>query len=389
MSYDVVIVGGGAMGSSTAYHLLSRQSSLSIAVVERDSTYERASTVLSDGNVRVQFNLDENIKISQHTLEVLNTFADDMETASYRPEVTAHHQGNLFTVDDANVDAAMTGMQKQTDLGCNVAWLDAEGIADRYPRYASDGLAGGTIGYDDGSVDPTGILRGYRSKAIELGAEYIEAEVDSLIASDGAVRGIRLATGDQIGCDTIVNAAGAWSAELARDIGVNIPVIPVMRTVYVVSTVFSTADLPSVFLPSGVYALTEGDNTWLMGWSRPEDPVGFDFRPANRERFTEQIWPALVENLPEFDQLRVERSWAGLYAVNTLDGNAILGEWPEMRGLYLATGFSGHGFQQCPAVGRYLAEQILGLPYSLDLDRLGGKRAIDNEPLYEHAGRLI
>ncbi len=389
MSYDVVIVGGGAMGSSTAYHLMALEPSLSVAVIERDSTYERASTVLSDGNVRVQFNLEENIKISQHTLEILPKFADQMETATYRPEVTAHHQGNLFTVDEANVEAALAGMETQLELGCNVAWLDAAGIADRYPGFASRGLAGGTIGFDDGSVDPNGILRGYRSKAIELGVEYIEAEVDSLIAGDEVMRGVRLVSGERIECDTIVNAAGAWSPNLARGVGVDLPVEPVMRTVYVVSTSFSTKGLPSVFLPSGVYALTEGEHTWLMGWSKPEDPVGFDFKPANRARFTEQIWPALVENLPGFDRLRVERSWAGLYAVNTFDGNAILGEWPETRGLYLATGFSGHGFQQCPAVGRYLAEQILGLAHSLDLGRLGGKRIIDNQPLYEHAGRLI
>jgi FAD-dependent oxidoreductase domain-containing protein 1 len=163
----------------------------------------------------------------------------------------------------------------------------------------------------------------------------------------------------------------------------------VMRTVYVVSTPFSSQGLPSVFLPSGVYAIGEGENTWLMGWSRPEDPVGFDFTPAGRERFEDLLWPALVETLPAFDRLQIERAWAGLYAVNTLDGNAILGEWPEVKGLFLATGFSGHGFQQCPAVGRYLAESILGLPHELDLGRLGAQRILNNEPLYEHAGRLV
>jgi glycine/D-amino acid oxidase-like deaminating enzyme len=165
--------------------------------------------------------------------------------------------------------------------------------------------------------------------------------------------------------------------------------MPVMRTVYVVSTRVPGAGLPSVFLPSGVYALPESDSTWLIAWSRAEDPTGFVFESATHQRFTDLIWPELHSHLPAFDSLQVETSWAGLYAVNTLDGNAIIGEWPRIRGLYLATGFSGHGFQQGPAVGRYLSEQILELPHVLDLSRLGPQRVIDMRPLHEHVGRLI
>jgi glycine/D-amino acid oxidase-like deaminating enzyme len=162
-----------------------------------------------------------------------------------------------------------------------------------------------------------------------------------------------------------------------------------MRTVYVVAATVETVGKPSLFLPSGVYALPESDRTWVMAWSRPEDPVGFDFIPAGRHRFTDVIWPELYRHIPAFDSLEVQTSWAGLYDVNTLDGNAIIGEWPAISGLYLATGFSGHGFQQCPAVGRYLAERILRLPPTLDLSRLGGERILQNRPLYEHEGRLI
>ena len=187
----------------------------------------------------------------------------------------------------------------------------------------------------------------------------------------------------------VVNCAGAWSADLARPLGVELPVIPLMRTVYVVSTTVPTAGMPSLFLPSGVYAIPESDRSWLIAWSLPEDPIGFDFTPAGQQRFTDLIWPELHAHLPVFDSLKVETAWAGLYDVNTMDGNAILGEWPRIRGLFLATGFSGHGFQQSPAVGRYLAELILGRSPTLDLSRLGGQRVLDNEPLYEHAGRLI
>jgi glycine/D-amino acid oxidase-like deaminating enzyme len=162
-----------------------------------------------------------------------------------------------------------------------------------------------------------------------------------------------------------------------------------MRTVYVVSTPVDTAGMPSLFLPSGAYALPEGDRTWVMAWSRPEDPVGYDFTPAGRHRFTDVVWPELYRHLPMFDALEVQTSWAGLYDVNTLDGNAIIGEWPTIGGLFLATGFSGHGFQQSPAIGRYLAERILGLDPTLDLSRLGGERVLQGRPLFEHEGRLI
>jgi glycine/D-amino acid oxidase-like deaminating enzyme len=233
------------------------------------------------------------------------------------------------------------------------------------------------------------VLRGYRSKAIELGARYVEDEVLAVTSEGGRATGVRLRSGDDLASPVVFVAAGAWSGDLVRPLGVDLPVIPVMRTVYVVSTTVEAAGKPSLFLPSGVYALPESDRTWVMAWSRPEDPVGYDFTPAGRHRFTEVIWPELHRYMPAFDSLQVETSWAGLYDVNTFDGNAILGEWPTIKGLFLATGFSGHGFQQCPAVGRYLAEVMLGMPPTLDLSRLGGDRILEGRPLYEHEGRLI
>jgi glycine/D-amino acid oxidase-like deaminating enzyme len=377
------------MGSSTAYHLMKAESSLSVTVIEKDSSYARASTVLSDGNVRVQFNLEENIRISQHTMEVLRTFAEDMATDTFRPEVGARHQGNLFLAGEDGRDAALEGLGLQRSLGCDVEWLESSAIETRYPGLKLEGIAAGTLGVNDGSVDPAAVLRGYRSKAIELGARYVEDAVMTVTVRNGRVGGVRLRSGVELGAPVVFVAAGAWSADLVRPLGVEVPVIPVMRTVYVVAATVETVGKPSLFLPSGVYALPESDRTWVMAWSRPEDPVGFDFIPAGRHRFTDVIWPELYRHIPAFDSLEVQTSWAGLYDVNTLDGNAIIGEWPAISGLYLATGFSGHGFQQCPAVGRYLAERILRLPPTLDLSRLGGERILQNRPLYEHEGRLI
>ena len=293
-------------------------------------------------------------------------------------------------VDEAGREEAQDGLRLQRGIGCEVEWLGMERVAVAYPALRSDLLVGGTLGRRDGSVDPSAVLRGFRSKAIALGAGFIDDEVRCAARPDGRMGGVRLGSGEVVESELVVNSAGAWAPGLLAGVGVDLPVIPVMRTVYVVSTTVSTKGLPSVFLPSGLYAIPESDTTWLMGWSQPDDPVGFDFRPASQTRFTDLMWPELVAHLPAFDSVRVERSWAGLYDVNSLDGNAIVGEWPLIRGLYLASGFSGHGFQQGPAVGRYLAELILDLPHELDLSRLGPQRILDDKSAVRAcSGRLI
>lgn len=388
MRTDIVIAGGGVMGCAIAYHLLMTEPALDVIVVEPDPTYAKASTSLSDGNVRVQFNLEENVAMSLYAMGIHKTFAVDMEVDGVRPDVAARHQGNLFLADEAGRAAARSGMEAQQALGCDVEWLDADVIADRFPPYAGAGAVGGTFGPQDGSVDPSAVLQGYRRKAAALGARFLEIEVTTIRRQDNAVTGVTLADGAVIEAPVVVNCAGAWAGRLATTAGVDLPITPVMRNVFVIDTHVDVAGLPSVFVPSGLYVIPEHGRTWLVAWSQPDDPVGYDF-VVNRERFNERIWPELVEWLPAFDALVIAGGWAGLYAVNTLDGNAILGEWPELRGFYLANGFSGHGFQQCHAVGRYLAEEILGRPRSLDLSRLGPQRIIDGAPLYEHAGRII
>jgi glycine/D-amino acid oxidase-like deaminating enzyme len=389
VSYDVVIVGGAVMGSATAYHLRRLDPAISVAVIERDSSYVRSSTMLSDGNVRIQFNLPENIQISQYAFDVLAGFATDMAIGGRGFDVSARHQGNLFLTDASHEADARAGLERQRQFGCDVEWLDAATIAARWSVFDGPHHVGGTFGPLDGSVDPGAVLRGFRDNAIALGVEFIEATVTSLIRVGDRMHGVRLADGTEVTAPIVINCAGAWSPVLLDEIGVSIPVEPVMRNVFVVASPLEwEGDLPSSFLPSGLYLLPERDGTFLIAWSLPDDQVGFDF-VMRRSRFYDVIWPELVEHLPAFDQLEVVGGWPGLYAVNTLDGNAIIGEWPEVHGLYVCTGFSGHGFQQGPAVGRYLAEGILGHEHALDLSRLGPERILRNEPLFEHAGRII
>lgn len=388
MKRDVVIVGGGVMGAATAYFLKRLEPSISIAVIERDHTYRRSSTLLSEGNVRIQFNLEENILMSQFAFEALETFADDMAVGHWRPGVSAKHQGNLFLVDMEGRAPALEGMELQLSLGCDVEWLDESEVRRRWPVYSDTGLVGGTFGRRDGSVDPSAVLEGYRRKAISLGAEFIDAEVESIMKDGEAVAGVTTTGGEGVQAPIVLNAAGAWARDVALTVGVDIPVRPVMRSVFLAETTVECEGLPSVFAPSGVYVLPEAGTSFLMAWSQPDDPVGYDF-VVRRQRFYDLVWPEVIRYFPVFDALDIASSWAGLYAVNTLDGNAILGEWPELRGFFLANGFSGHGFQQCHAVGRYLAETMLERDLTLDLRRLGPQRVLDGSPLFEHAGRII
>lgn len=384
----VVVVGAGCMGSATAFHLSEADSTLQITVYDRDLSLRRSSTLLSDGNVRVQFNLEENVAMSLYAFEVLSEFGQTMAVDHHRPDISRRGHGNLFLVDSEGEAQARAGLELQQRMGGQVEWLAMDKVRSRFPELDSPRLIGGTFGSGDGPVDPGAVTRGYQRAAADRGVEFEEGEISGLITSEGCVGGVGLGDGSVVEADVVVVCAGAWSTQLLATAGVEIPVDPVMRTVYVVASDVGH-DLPSFFLPAGLYVLPESAGRYLMAWSRPDDPIGFDFTPADRTRFYEVLWPELFGYLPAFDRLEVVGSWAGLYEQNRLDHNAILGEWPHLSGLYQATGFSGHGFQQCHAVGRYLGELICEHPISLDLSRLGCDRILAARPLREYAGRII
>lgn len=390
--YDVIFVGGGVMGCAIATNLLRRDSQLKIALIEKDLTYRYSSTVLSDGNCRVQFNVKENIQMSLYGMEVLKTFADDMAVDGDRPDVAFRRQGNLFLTDEAGREEVEAGLALQQSLGGNVAWLTPEEAKEVYPLLnIEEGLfVGGTFGRDDGTMSPQAVLEAYKKKAVALGAELIEAEVTAVRHHSNQVTGVQLKNGDVLHGGVVVNSAGAWGTAMAQTCGVELPMQPVMRQVYVVETAVQPhKTLPLLLLPSGTYIIHESHGMFMTAHSFPDDPVTTTDFSWQRHKFEERIWPELAEFMPAFDSLRVVDGWAGLYAVNTFDGNAILGEWPELRGFYLVNGFSGHGFQQCHAVGRYLAERILGLPPTLDLSIFSPRRILENAPVFENKQKII
>ncbi len=372
------------MGSATAYYLMNHDDRLNIIVVEPDPTYSKASSTLSVGNARIQFSLRENIQISQYTFEVLEQFEEEMMVDDNRPNITYRREGNLFLFDHAGRSLAREAFTLQKRLGCQVEWWSAQKIKERYPLFEPEGLSGGSFGSLDGHFDAYAFLMGYKAKARSLGAKYLKDQVVEILTDGSRVTGVRLASGESLSTGFVVNCAGAWAADVARTAGVNLPVEPVKRQVFVLDTaVKPEGPLPLTVLPSGLYFRTETGGLILLSKSMAEDPVGFDFS-WNDKRFMEVLWPELAAFVPAFDTLKLIRGWAGLYAVNTLDGNAILGEWPEIKGFYLANGFSGHGLQQAPAVGRYMSELILDLPPKLDLSNFFADRILAKHPLSEN-----
>jgi glycine/D-amino acid oxidase-like deaminating enzyme len=381
--YDVLIVGGGIMGCSVAYQLLRLDPGLRIAVVERDPTYEHASTALSMGGIRVQFSLKENILVSLHTLDVLKHFPEEMAVGESLPEVGFKREGYLFLIDWAGEETARSSLDLQKNLGGRVDWWSPKEINERYPWLDVSAFMGGTFGHDDGYLDPHAFLMAYRSKAQSLGAQFLAGEAVSLQEEGHRISGIKLASGESLAAPVVVNAAGAWSPDLAKTAGIYLPVEPVKRQVFILKPAIGfQSPLPLIICPSGFYLRSETGGLLLVGRSFENDQVGFDFG-WDRRRFEDILWPELVRYAPSFDRLKIVRGWAGLYDVNRLDGNAILGEWPELRGLYLICGFSGHGLQQAPAAGRYVAELILKKPPSLDLGIFSPRRILDGQPLTE------
>ncbi len=382
-TYDIIIIGGGIMGSATAYYLITADPTLKVTVVERDPTYAQASTTLSMSNVRTQFSLKENVQISQYAQQILNTFEEDMAVDDQQPKIYFRQEGNLFLVAADNEKAARRAFDMQTQLGCRVEWWSPQQIREHYPLYDPQPFVAGTFGPDDGYFDAYAALMAYKAKARSLGVNYFRDKVVTIHTSKKRVAGVQLATHGPLKAVNVINCAGAWAADVAKTAGVELPVVPIKRQVFALDTAVKPQEsLPLTVLPSGLYFRTETGDMILLGKSLEQDPIGFDFTWDDK-RFLELLWPELAEFVPCFDTLKLVRGWAGLYAVNTLDNNAILGEWPEIKGFYLANGFSGHGLQQAPAVGRYLSELILNQSLSLDLSIFCPERIVEKKPLGE------
>lgn len=386
-AFDVVIAGGGVIGSAVAYFLAaSPDVSGRVCVVEPDPTYAAASTPLSVGGFRQQFSTPENIAMGRFCGDFLDRLGDHLSVDGEAPDVGVVRSAYLFLASPAGLETLRANHAVQRAQGVQVALLTPDDLTARFPWMSVEGLAGGSLGLaGEGWLDPWCLLQAFRRKARALGVTYETARVTGLERAGGRVSAARLDDGRRLACGWLVNAAGPRAADVAAMAGVRLPVRPRKRFVFTCRTQEALPPLPLMVDPSGVYVRSEGDG-FLCGLSPgPDDPDPDTLdREVDHNWFDERIWPVLAARAPAFEALKVTGAWAGHYAVNTVDGNAILGPHPDVANLLLANGFSGHGLQQSPAVGRALAEWItFGAYRTLDLTRLGVSRLADGVGLPE------
>ena len=383
MSRHVVVIGGGVMGSSLAYWLTRLESSTRVTVVERDPSYEHASSALSAASIRQQFSSAVNIGISQASIEFLRNAANELSVGAEKPDIGLRESGYLYLAADAGVAAMRRVHQLQKLCGAPVALLDRSALQHSFPWLNTADLALGSLGLSgEGWFDGYSLLLGFARKARSQGAVYVKAEVNGIRVQSGRATGVAFTDGTHLDCDHVVNAAGAWARYVAALAGLRLPVFGRPRTVYVVSCAHRMQPFPLLIDPSGFWIRPEGKN-YIAGFSPAEDP---DDAPLNPDyaAFDTVLWPLLAHRMPAFEEARLESAWAGYFEMNTFDHNGILGAHPSVPNFLLMNGFSGHGMQQAPVIGRGIAELIiLGRFESIDLSPLLFSRILDDRPLLE------
>ena len=384
---DVVIVGGAIVGSSVAAFLAMRPDfDGRIVVVERDPSFRSSSTTLSAASIRLQFSTPLNIEISRFGVQLLKHLDRYLAVDGEVPAIDFVENGYLFLATNAGLATLEHNHAVQRSLDVPVELFTPAELQARFEWLNVDDLAGGSLGIaDEGWFDAYALLQGFRRKARSLGVEERAGEVVGMERDGARIGAVRLADGSRIEAGWVVNAAGPRAADVAALAGVELPVRPRKRHVYHFEAPVSLGAAPLTIDPSGVYFRPEGA-AYIAGFSPREkdaDPDTLDLTTEHHP-FESFVWPALAHRVPAFDRLRLLDTWAGHYEVNTLDANAIIGPHPEIANLLFANGFSGHGLQQAPAVGRGLAEWIATGQYeTLDLRPLDYDRILRGEPIRE------
>jgi FAD-dependent oxidoreductase domain-containing protein 1 len=390
-SFDVVVVGGGVMGSSTAFWLKHFDPKLEIAVIERDPTYRQASTSLSVGSFRQQFSRPENIQLSMYSSHFFANHLSSMLAVDgdVPPNISLVYGGYLLLASQGEGEANMReNYAIQKKFNAKVALHEPESLANNFSWLNTKGIALGSHGFaNEGWFDPHALLAVFKRKAQSMGATYLHASASKMKLDSNKVHTVCLEDGTELKCASVVNAGGPWAAAVSAMAGVaNYPVRPRKRFVFQFhSPSAPKSTLPLTVDPSGVYFRSDGPPQHFLCGRSPSEAEDVDWEGGEltvEEGFFEtSIWPTLAERVPAFEQLKVRSSWAGLYEYNTFDQNGILGPHPTISNLYFANGFSGHGVQQSPAVGRVIAERMLYGEYrTIDVSQFGFERILENTP---------
>ena len=392
-SYDVVIVGGAIMGASTAWFLTDTSDfGGSVLVVERDPSYAKCSTAHTNSCMRQQFSTELNVRISQFAAEFVKNLRSHMGGDKRIPDLSIQSYGYLYLADSgAFADVLRANQKVQLAAGAETRLLTPDEIAAEYPFYALDGIVLGSINTkDEGYWDGGAVFDWWRRSSRARGVEYVADEVVTMTRNSAGTRveSVTLASGAVVGCGHVVNASGPRAARTAAMAGLSVPVEPRKRYTWIFTAERPLdGELPLTIDPSGVHVRQDGPATYLAGSRGDPDPaVDPDDFAMDHTLWESHVWPAIATRIPQFEAIRVVTEWAGHYAYNTLDHNAVLGPHPEIANFLFLNGFSGHGLQQSPAMGRGTAEWLTYGGYrSLDLTPFHYDRIAEGRPIVEKA----
>ncbi|MFT6076438.1 MAG: glycine/D-amino acid oxidase-like deaminating enzyme [Yoonia sp.] len=391
-SYDIVIVGGAMYGSSVAWFLTDNPDfNGTILVVERDPTYEFTSTSHTNSCMRQQFSEAINVKVSQFAADYVKNFRAYMGGDARVPQPRLHSFGYMYLADNADFAETLRESQKlQEACGAGTKHMTPDEIAAAYPFYNLDDIVAANHNLiDEGYFDGNTLFDWWKRSAKERGVEYLTNEVVAMNrnAAGTRVESVILKSGEGVSCGTVVNASGPRAVLTSRMAGIEIPVAPRKRYTFIFEAEKPLdRDLPLTIDPSGVHMRTDG--TYYMAGCPPDDDPAVDYDDFVQDQsiWEDKVWPAIASRIPQFEAIKLRNSWAGHYAYNSFDQNAILGRHTEVENFIFVNGFSGHGFQQSPAMGRGTAELITYGEYrTLDLTPFNYARIERGEKFVEKA----
>lgn len=382
--YDVVIIGGAIVGSSVAYYLREEGFSGSIALIDRDPQFAHAATTLSCASIRQQFSIPENIRLSQFTLGLFRRLKEEFGADA---DIGFRENGYLILSTDEGLPVLRANHVAQEAEGADIVIEDAEALVRRFPWLSGEGIVAGAFGRTgEGWFDAHAYLQLFRKALRTRQVDFINAAVTGIERDGNRLTAVLLDNGERLEAGIVVNAAGPNAGKVSAMADIALPVEPRKRSVFVFEARDKFPDMPLIVDPSGIYVRPEGA-VYITGGAEPEegetaaDPA--DFEP-DWPLFEEVIWPVIATRIPAFEAIKPTRAWAGHYDYNTLDQNAVIGPHSDIRNFIFANGFSGHGLQQAPAVGRAIAELIVYGGYrSIDCSAFGYERILENRPYRE------
>ena len=392
-SYDIIIVGGAIMGSSTAWFLTENKDfNGSVLVVERDPNYENCSTAHTNSCMRQQYSTELNVRISQFAADFVKNIRQRMGNDERVPELSIRSFGYMYLADnEAFADVLRESQKVQIGAGAATQLMDAAEIKSNYPFYNVDDIVLGSINkIDEGYWDGATVFEWWRRQARERGVEYVANEVVSMTknASGSKVESVTLKSGEVISCGTVLNASGPRASRTSEMAGITLPVEPRKRFTWIFKAEQPLdQDLPLTIDPSGVHVRENGGGTYQCGGHSDIDPaVDYEDFAMDQTLWENHIWPVIATRIPQFESVRLTNEWGGHYSMNTFDHNAIMGPHTEVENFVFLNGFSGHGLQQSPAMGRGTAEYLTYGEYrSLDMSPFNYERIQKNSPIIEKA----